>query len=299
MKTQLVKAQNQARGAFDFGRIRENKPRGFPHEVGELRSISNLFYWAHAWSDEGGLIEEHPHQGFEIMSYVIRGELSHYDNKNKAWKSLKAGGAQLIKAGNGITHAEKFMPNTAIFQIWMDPNLRKTLGIPASYEDVSEIQFVTENKEGYTKKNVVGNNSLLGATSEGVEMAEIKADTGTINLNIDSSKINLFYLIHGKIKSLEGELESNDLLKVENGKLSFDIKEQEYLVNVEDITTPEILVSYKITSDGETSDCCGRIEKESVGSILITSISADMISGKINVDNYDGSSMKGSFSIAK
>jgi redox-sensitive bicupin YhaK (pirin superfamily) len=117
MKTQLIKAQNQARGAFDFGRIKENKPIGFPYEVGGLQSISNLFYWAHAWSDEGGLIEEHPHQGFEIMSYFIRGEQTHYDNKNNACKSLKAGGAQLIKSGNGITHTEKFMPNTAIFQI--------------------------------------------------------------------------------------------------------------------------------------------------------------------------------------
>lgn len=92
--------------------------------------------------------------------------------------------------------------------------------------------------------------------------------------------------------------------KGDNAKLevyinSLDIKEQAYLVNVEDITTPDILISYKLSANGKTSDCCGKIEKESVGSIIITSISADMISGKINVDNYDGSSMNGSFSIAK
>lgn len=92
---------------------------------------------------------------------------------------------------------------------------------------------------------------------------------------------------------------NGDNAKLEVYINSFDLKEKEYLVNVDDNTAPDILVSYKISADGETSDCCGKVEKESIGSMTITSITADMISGKIDVDNYDGSSMKGSFSFAK
>lgn len=92
--------------------------------------------------------------------------------------------------------------------------------------------------------------------------------------------------------------------KGDNAKLevyisSLDLKEQEYPVNVEDLSSPNILNSYIISADGETSNCCGKVEKESVGSITITSITSDMVSGKIDVDNYDGSTMKGSFSITK
>jgi hypothetical protein len=92
--------------------------------------------------------------------------------------------------------------------------------------------------------------------------------------------------------------------KGENARLevyinSLDLKEQEYPVNVEDMSTPNILVSYKISSNGETSDCCGKVDKESTGGLIITSITSNMISGEIEVDNYDGSSIKGSFSIVK
>lgn len=92
--------------------------------------------------------------------------------------------------------------------------------------------------------------------------------------------------------------------KGDNAKLevyisSLALKEQEYLIDLDDLQGPNILAFYQISVDGETSNCCGKIEKESVGSITVTSITADMISGSIDVDNYDGSTIKGSFNIAK
>src|SRR3972149_10894032 len=92
----------QAKGSFNFGKILEHKPIGFPQDGGELKPYSSLFYWAHAWSEGGGLIDQHPHKGFEIMSYVLKGEIQHYDNKLNGWKRLKAGDVQVIRAGSGI-----------------------------------------------------------------------------------------------------------------------------------------------------------------------------------------------------
>lgn len=60
---------------------------------------------------------------------------------------------------------------------------------------------------------------------------------------------------------------------------SFDLVEKEYPINVEDMSSPDILVSYKISSNGETSDCCGKVEKESKGGMTITSITDEVISG--------------------
>lgn len=239
MKIQIVKAQDQARGAFDFGRIKENKPIGFPHEGGITKPVSNLFYWAHAWSDEGGLIDEHPHQGFEIMSYVIRGELSHYDNKHDEWKSLKAGDAQLIKAGNGITHAEKFLPGADIFQIWFDPNLKNTLGIPASYQDFPDEKFITTDFSGYKVKTVAGKTAPLNLESEDIGIDEIQAEKGQIDLELNPNKVNMLYLIYGKFNINASEINRDDFITLNNAEsLKIDVLEKSKIFR---ISVPEKL----------------------------------------------------------
>ena len=106
MSIKIVKIEDQAKGAFDGMKILENKPIGFPQDRGIQQPYSNLSYWANAWSYNGGLIDEHPHQMFEIMSFVIEGEIQHYDSKFNRWLSLKKGDAHIIRSGNGITHAE-------------------------------------------------------------------------------------------------------------------------------------------------------------------------------------------------
>ena len=46
---------------------------------------------------------DHPHRGFETVSYVLEGAISHEDFKgNKG--IIKAGGIQWMTAGRGIVH---------------------------------------------------------------------------------------------------------------------------------------------------------------------------------------------------
>lgn len=200
MSVQIIKKREQATGAFDFGRIRENKPVGFPHEGGATKPISNLFYWAHAWSDTGGLIDKHPHQGFEIMSYVIDGTISHYDNKMDAWKNLSKGDTQLIKSGNGITHAEKLLPGAHIFQIWFDPDLNQSLKKPASYTDFSSDSFKVMSNGKMTSKIIVGEGSPLALDTVGIEIIEHKLQVGdhTIQTYLDSTYG--IYVVSGEVK---------------------------------------------------------------------------------------------------
>ena len=115
MSIQLLKAQDQNTGTFDNGKIKERKPIAFPGENPVLQPFSTLFYWAYAWSNHGGLIAEHPHRGFEICTFVLDGSIEHYDSKNQAWLSLAAGDVQIIRSGNGITHAERLNPGGRIF----------------------------------------------------------------------------------------------------------------------------------------------------------------------------------------
>ena len=198
MSIQIIKKYQQAKGAFDFGNIQENKPVGFPHEKGGVQSFSNLFYWAHAWSDNGGLIDTHPHQGFEIMSYVIDGEISHFDTHNDKWFSLYGGDAQLIQAGNGISHAERLLPNTKIFQIWFDPNLNESLKKNARYSDVSAKDFPLTEHKTYSEKTIIGHHSPLQLDTEHIEIKEYVIQEGDFELSVDENNHHTPYNLKHK-----------------------------------------------------------------------------------------------------
>ena len=214
MSIKIIPTPLQASGQFNGGAILENKPIGFPREGGEIRPYSNLFYWAHAWSDEGSTIGEHPHKGFEILSFVIEGEIEHYDNKHKGWKKLKKGDAQIIRAGNGITHAEKLNPGAHMFQIWLDPNLNKTLQQPASYNDYSSAQFPISQNDGIIIKTYKDGDGPIAMDTIGVEIKEIQLAEGTHILSLDPEMIHSFYLIQGDISVNDQSISQDDFFLI-------------------------------------------------------------------------------------
>jgi len=64
----------------------------------------------------------HSHQGLEIFTYVIKGELKHQDSMNNV-EILKRGHVQLTSAGTGIRHSEANNGDGElhIMQIWAFP----------------------------------------------------------------------------------------------------------------------------------------------------------------------------------
>ncbi|MDN4593273.1 hypothetical protein [Polycladomyces subterraneus] len=73
MKGEVYTPDQQGTGAFDGGKITEQKPIGFPHEFSAVKRVGPLFYWSWFYAKEEGMIGAHPHQGFEIVTYVIQG----------------------------------------------------------------------------------------------------------------------------------------------------------------------------------------------------------------------------------
>jgi redox-sensitive bicupin YhaK (pirin superfamily) len=65
---------------------------------------------------------DHPHRGFETVTYMLSGSICHEDFKGHAGE-IKAGDIQWMTAGKGIVHAE--MPSSfdvpAVgFQLWIN-----------------------------------------------------------------------------------------------------------------------------------------------------------------------------------
>jgi redox-sensitive bicupin YhaK (pirin superfamily) len=210
MKITIQHKDEQAKGQFNGGEILENKPIGFPQDGGAQAPYSNLFYWAHAWTDTGSLIGKHPHQGFEIMSIVLEGDIVHYDSKNDKWFPLKKGDVQIIRAGSGIYHAEQLNKGSHMFQIWYDPDLTKTLSKEPSYDDYSENVFPLAEKHGMKLKTIKGQGSPLEMDTPGIEIYEAWLQPGKHSFALSENAVGSIYLIDGKMKVMEHQLEKDD-----------------------------------------------------------------------------------------
>ncbi len=82
----------------------------------------------------GGGFPKHPHQDMEIVSYVVKGELTHWDSATDVEDTLKRGHVQTVTAGNGVMHSElnKHDDWTRFLQIWILPPNK---GLPVRYEN--------------------------------------------------------------------------------------------------------------------------------------------------------------------
>ncbi len=89
---------------------------------------------------------EHPHRGFETVTYMLAGRMRHGDNQGNSGL-LQAGSVQWMTAGRGILHSE--MPEQENgrmwgFQLWVNLPARAKLTAPR-YQDIppSDIPVVT------------------------------------------------------------------------------------------------------------------------------------------------------------
>lgn len=91
---------------------------------------------------------DHPHRGFETVTYLISGEMEHHDSHGHRGV-LRPGGVQWMTAGSGVIHSE--MPTREFqklggrmhgFQIWVNlPRERKM--DPPRYQEIANILPVT------------------------------------------------------------------------------------------------------------------------------------------------------------
>ena len=238
MSIAIYNKDEQVSGNFNNGEILEKKPIGFSHDGGKLKPYSNLFYWADAWTPNSkSTIGLHPHQGFEICSFVIKGSIRHYDTKQNKWIELNAGDAQIIRSGNGISHAEEILDNSEMLQIWFDPDISKTISKPATYNDYKSTSFpIIKNKES-TVVTIKGKNSPFIMDTEGIEIYETSFKDGSHQSDLFTSKVYSFFIKKGIMIHDGDEYEQGTFIKIEK-ESKFDFKSKSGLELFE-IRSPE------------------------------------------------------------
>jgi redox-sensitive bicupin YhaK (pirin superfamily) len=227
MSIKIYTFEQQTPGGFNNGEILENRPVVLTEDPAQLQPYSNLFYWAHAWSEKGSTIGEHPHKAFEILSFIVKGSIEHYDSKNRKWIPLQEGDVQIIRSGSGISHSEKINAGSEMFQIWFDPDLSKTINTPATYDDFKSGLFPVTGVNGLTIKTYTEDGSELKMVSPGVSIKEISFGEGEHELPASESSYVSAYLIEGSISVDGNEVLKNYFFVSDTGApLKFTAKEK-------------------------------------------------------------------------
>jgi quercetin 2,3-dioxygenase len=234
MSVTIYPFEKQHKGGFNGGEIVENKPVQLSDD-GKLQPYSSLFYWANAIAKTDSTIGLHPHQAFEIMSFVLEGEIEHYDTKNQKWIPLKAGDVQIIRAGSGISHAERLHKNGRIFQIWLDPDLKKTFRVPATYNDYAADLFPATPENGFSVKTFKGEGAPLSMETPGITIREIGMKKGAHRLPVNDSEVLSIYVLNGVVNVGNQTAKQDDFIVVND--------ENEFRFSSEDAATLFVITS--------------------------------------------------------
>jgi quercetin 2,3-dioxygenase len=123
---------------------------------------------------------DHPHRGFETVTYMIAGRMRHRDSVGHEGL-LQNGGVQWMTAGRGIIHSEMPEQEDGVmegFQLWLNLPARRKM-IPAWYRDIPKEEipdYVTA--EGVSVRVIAG-------TSNGVSGAMTREDTEPLYIDIN------------------------------------------------------------------------------------------------------------------
>ena len=194
---------------------------------------------------------DHPHRGFETVTYLLEGKFEHKDSQGHAG-IINSGDVQWMTAGFGVIHSEmpekEFSKNGGKlhgFQLWVNlPKSSKMM--KPRYQEIlqSKIPIGTTKDDNITVKVIAGES--LGAkaiidTITPIMYLHFKLEPGFRIVQPVPKEYNVFaYVIQGK-----GLFEPSDSQKVERGNLViFDTDGNEvYIQAVEDSKIPfEVLL---------------------------------------------------------
>ncbi len=127
---------------------------------------------------------DHPHRGFETVTYMLDGEFEHQDSQGNHG-TIRPGDVQWMTAGDGIVHSE--MPSRRVqteggrvhgFQIWVNLPREHKRATPR-YQSLVADDLATVAGDGWSAKIIAG--SLLGTAGPAATHTPIGAAHLTIS----------------------------------------------------------------------------------------------------------------------
>jgi redox-sensitive bicupin YhaK (pirin superfamily) len=149
---------------------------------------------------------EHPHRGFETMTYMIEGNMRHRDNHGGEGL-ITDGGVQWMTAGRGVAHSE--MPAQTNgrmfgFQLWINLPAKEKMRAPW-YADIPATAIPAFTVDGASVKLIAG--EWDGHKGPGPErttapfVADVTlAPNATANVSLTDGHAGFVYVFEGKLR---------------------------------------------------------------------------------------------------
>ncbi|MDB5245906.1 MAG: pirin family protein [Segetibacter sp.] len=175
-----------------------------------------IFLNHHGWQEylphNAGLpFGPHPHRGFETVTFILEGDLTHKDSTGMV-SVIKKGGVQWMTAGSGLIHAEVSSPEfkaqggpLEILQLWINLPAKHKLTLPKyiglQAEDIPVAKYDHEKVKAHI---VSGNwNGVQGAfeplTDIHLSFIDFK-EGGKFDIKIPKEQNVFLYIVKGEIK---------------------------------------------------------------------------------------------------
>jgi hypothetical protein len=170
-RTRRVERTFKAMPASDGAGVRLNRIIGRPG----LPDLDPFLLLDEFRSDEAadyiGGFPDHPHRGFETVTYMLAGRMRHGDNQGNVGL-LRPGSVQWMTAGRGIVHSEMPEQENGLlwgFQLWVNLPAADKMTAPR-YQDIEpEAIPVVDAGGGVTVKVIAGKvGDVAGAVDTGV-----------------------------------------------------------------------------------------------------------------------------------
>ena len=229
----LKKLPNENMGTSNLGWLQSR----FHFSFAEYRNYDNISFGVLRVLNDDLIqaksgFDTHPHQNMEIISYVVKGEISHKDSMGNE-EVVKRGQVQYLSAGDGIYHSEynKHESDTLrLLQIWIVPP-----------KDSLPRLYGQENYKEEQRKNTLLN---IVSSQEGNAKIKIHQDVNMYVSELDSNKV-LEYEIKDKRQiyfvQIEGssningiKLNNGDAMEItEENSLKIEALEQSHFLFIE------------------------------------------------------------------
>ena len=182
---------------------------------GQLQEFDPFLLLDEFRSDEAadyiGGFPEHPHRGFETVTYILEGRMRHRDHMGNEGV-ISGGGVQWMSAGSGVLHSE--MPEQAQgllqgFQLWINLPASEKMSAPR-YQEFEAAEIPSISLDSGISVKVIAGEFMQGAqrVPGAVNGVSTKPDyfdiylpeKASIDFEVDSDKIMMVYVYEGSVE---------------------------------------------------------------------------------------------------